>query len=118
MPKTTSGLTASRIKEKIKQNHKFILLATEAAINSKWCNWELGLGDAAKYMEHIAIMPIKNDHSNFTGSEYLQIYPYIENLDNSGYIKNSYKSSGAYVVFPSINGNDKIVSLADWLKSR
>lgn len=118
MPKTTSGLTASRIKEKIKQNHKFILLATEAAINSKWCNWELGLGDAVKYIEHIAIMPIKSDYSDFSGSEYLQIYPYIENLENSGYIKNLYKSSGAYVVFPAINGNDKIVSLADWLKSR
>ena len=50
MPKTTSGQTAVRIKQKIKSNDKFILLATEEAIDSKWCNWELGLGDAAKYI--------------------------------------------------------------------
>src|SRR5690606_4629540 len=37
MPKTTSRETAVRLKQKIKDNHKFILLATEGAINSKWC---------------------------------------------------------------------------------
>ena len=77
MPKTTSGETAKRIKEKIKENHKFILLATEAAISSKWCNWELGLGDAAKYIDHIALLPVKKDYTDFSGSEYLGIYPYI-----------------------------------------
>ncbi|MFV0166722.1 MULTISPECIES: toll/interleukin-1 receptor domain-containing protein [Empedobacter] len=114
MPKTTSGITASRIKEKIKENDKFILLATEAAINSKWCNWELGLGDAAKYINNIAILPIKKDNSDFTGSEYLQIYPYITNLDVNGYINNSFKLAGAYVVYP----DGKILLLTEWLRSK
>jgi hypothetical protein len=118
MPKTTSGLTAVRIKEKIKDNHKFILLATEEAIKSKWCNWELGLGDAAKYIDHIAILPIKKEYSDFTGSEYLQIYPYIELLDSTTYLKGSYRNRGAYVVFPSINGNDKVVALDVWLRTK
>jgi len=38
MPKTTDGSTAERIKHKIKEMDKFILLATEDAIASKWCN--------------------------------------------------------------------------------
>lgn len=114
MPKTTSGLTASRIKEKIKQNHKFILLATEAAINSKWCNWELGLGDAAKYIEHIAVMPVENDYSNFSGSEYLQIYPYIYNIDQYQFFKGSYRNSGTYIVYP----NDTMVPISQWLRNR
>ena len=114
MPKTTSGITAARIKEKIKENDKFILLATEGAINSKWCNWELGLGDAAKYINNIAILPVKKDYSDFTGNEYLQIYPYIANLDVSGYIRNSYKLAGTYIVFP----DGKIVELKEWLKSK
>jgi len=118
MPKTTSALTAVRIKEKIKNNHKFILLATEEAIKSKWCNWELGLGDAAKYIDNISILPIKKEYSDFTGSEYLQIYPYIEFLDSSSYLKGSFRSRGAYVVFPSINGNDRVVALDVWLRSR
>jgi hypothetical protein len=58
MPKSTSGETALKIKNKIKSCKKFIFLATESAIASKWCNWELGYGDAHKYRENIAIMPI------------------------------------------------------------
>ena len=53
MPKNTNGATASIIKRKIRENRKFILLATEEAIASKWCNWELGYGDSQKSKEHI-----------------------------------------------------------------
>lgn len=77
MPKHTSGLTASKIKQKIKSNKKFVLLATEKAIASKWCNWELGFGDAHKYIENIALLVVKDDYGTWTGSEYLQIYPVI-----------------------------------------
>lgn len=118
MPKTTSGQTAVRIKEKIKENHKFILLATEGAINSKWCNWELGLGDAAKYIENIALLPIKKDYNDFSGSEYLEIYPYIFNIDYYQFFKGDYRSQGTYVVYPSVNGNDRVIPIAQWLRNR
>lgn len=75
MPRTTSGTTANRIKQKIKENKKFVFLATEGAISSKWCNWELGHGDAQKYFEHIAVLPVKNNYTDYSGAEYLQIYP-------------------------------------------
>lgn len=104
MPRTTSGTTANRIKQKIKENNKFIFLATEGAINSKWCNWELGHGDAEKYINHIAVFPIKNNYSDFSGSEYLQIYPYIYESDST---PNSY-----YVKFP----NGDIKGLVNWLR--
>lgn len=116
MPKTTCGHTAVRIKGKIKENDKFIFLATEGAINSKWCNWELGLGDAEKYIENIAVLPIEKDYSNFAGNEYLEIYPYIFNIDSFQFFKGEYRSQGAYVIYPSVNGNNKIISLNDWLK--
>ena len=106
MPKVTCGLTAKRIKKKIKENDKFILLATEGAINCKWCNWELGLGDAEKYIENIAVLPIEKDYSNFTGNEYLEIYPYIFNIDSFQFFKGEYRSQGAYVIYPSVNGNN------------
>lgn len=118
MPKTTSGETAVRIKQKIRENHKFILLATEAAISSKWCNWELGLGDSAKYIEHIALMPIIKDNSDFSGSEYLSIYPYIFNIDSYQFFKGNYRSQGTYVVYPSVNGNDSVVPIGEWLRNR
>ncbi len=78
IPANTNEYTATRIKEKIRENEKFILLATEQAIRSRWCNWELGYGDAFKYGENIAIMPITEKEDNiFSGSEYLKIYPII-----------------------------------------
>lgn len=77
MPDETSGETAVRIKNKIEENKKFILLATNAAISSKWCNWELGYGDSKKYPNNIAIMPITENNGGWVGNEYLNIYPVI-----------------------------------------
>ncbi len=77
LPEHTSGETAEAIKSKIRSNKKFILLATEDAIASKWCNWELGYGDANKFDENIAIFPIAENDGKWTGAEYLQIYPSI-----------------------------------------
>ena len=83
MPAYTCGKTADNIKKKIKQYDKFILVATDGAIASKWCNWELGYGDAQKYdNEKIALFPLKqDDHTNWKGSEYLELYPVIEYIN-------------------------------------
>lgn len=109
MPKFTSGETAKKIKEKIRENDKFILLATEEAINSKWCNWELGLGDAAKYRNNIALLAVQKDNSDYTGSEYLNIYPYIT-YENGN---NTYNTKGYYVRY---SDNYTITPLKTWLQ--
>ena len=86
MPKLTSATTATNLKNRIKKCDKFILLATNGAIESKWCNWELGYGDAQKYRDHIAILPMKprGEHdSAYKGSEYLSLYPYICSSDGT-----------------------------------
>jgi hypothetical protein len=107
MPTTTNGTTATRIKEKIKECDKFILLATEKAIISKWCNWELGFGDANKYARNIAVMPVtEKEDSAFSGNEYLAIYPIITS-------ENYYTVGNFYVEFQ----NTKI-KLEDWLKQK
>lgn len=98
---------------------KFILVATPNAINSKWCNWELGLGDAAKYKEHIALLPINRTYENFRGTEYLEIYPYIEYEDGTNkYINGNYITRGYYVEYKLDNGNTSLTPLKDWLKSK
>ncbi len=118
MPKETSGITASRIKQKIRDNQKFIFLATEGAIASKWCNWELGYGDSQKYMKNIALFPIKNDNQSYSGSEYMQIYPSIEYVfDNDLQYNESknYVPKGYYVLDLAINGTRNSITLVDWL---
>jgi hypothetical protein len=78
MPPNTNSFTAKRLKRRIDESDRFMLLATEGAISSKWCNWELGIGDGNKPKEKIAIFPISDPSRKFSGSEYLRIYPYVE----------------------------------------
>jgi hypothetical protein len=121
MPEQTSGETALRIKDVIKYCKKFILIATEKAIDSYWCNWELGFGDTHKYIDHIAIIPIKEKGEydfQFKGNEYLQIYPSIDFEDGT----NRYKTSrelipkGYYVSKPiNKEGVRYITPLKKWI---
>jgi len=116
MPKETSGDTAKRIKEVIKFSKKFILLATEKAIESFWCNWELGFGDTHKFKNHIAILPIKEKGESdfqYKGNEYLQIYPRINYRNSFTNYKGHFFKSGYYVE----NADDNyITELSEWLK--
>lgn len=105
LPPFTNAETAKRIKDQIKTNKKFILLATNNAILSRWCNWELGFGDAHKYIDNIALFPLADTSSNWVGNEYLKIYPRIE--------ESNYTLEYMKVIFP----DGKEISLADWLKS-
>lgn len=113
MPAYTNAETAVRLKERIKASDKFILIATQDAINSKWCNWELGLGDAAKYINDIALLPINKSYQSFSGAEYLRIYPRIEYQDgNTKYSSGYYIPRGYYVIYPDAT----IIKLSEWLK--
>jgi hypothetical protein len=80
MPESTNGETAQRIKNQIiSNNDKFILLATNNAVVSKWCNWEVGIADPFKLPnKKIALLPLADNNGTWIGNEYLQIYPRIE----------------------------------------
>lgn len=76
----TSRETAKGIKERINKCNKFILVATNGAIDSRRCNWELGFADAQKFNKHIALFPMKPKREfdwEYKGNEYMMIYPYI-----------------------------------------
>lgn len=122
MPKKTSGETAKRIKEVIKKSDRFILLATDDAVESKWCNWELGYGDADKFdNDRIALFPMKERgvlDFQYKGNEYMQIYPFITYYDGSEkYTNGSYVERGYYVCHFNKDGIRVITKLNDWLKS-
>ena len=113
MPKNTSGITATRIKKKIRDCDKFILLATDAAIESKWCNWELGYGDAKNNaFGNMALFPMRETSSSsfYKGNEYLEIYPYI--VSRSEYVSSRYnlKVDRYYVKYQG-----ELTPLKEWL---
>lgn len=121
MPKITSGKTAVKIKDKIRKMDKFILVASDAAIESKWCNWELGFGDAQKYdMGKIALFPICKVDGQWKGKEYMSIYPTIQYYDGKN---QRYKDSiliipeGYYYQFKGADGLYYLKPLLDWLIS-
>lgn len=89
MPANTSPKTARKLKERIQESNKFILLASEGAINSKWCNWELGLGDGYKRLSNIALFPLRDTGKEYSGSEYLEIYPHIEEDGGIFFVKDT-----------------------------
>lgn len=121
MPKITSGDTALNLKERIKKCDKFILLATNGAIESKWCNWELGYGDAQKYKEHIALFPIKPKNSldiSYKGSEYMDIYPHITYYNGTEFYKDGTPIPKGYYVRTKENNGYIITPLAIWFSRR
>ena len=117
MPRVTSDITAKRIKAKIRRCDRFILLATNNAIESKWCNWELGYGDAKKYKKGISILPLISDNAlsaNYKGTEYMRIYPHIAYSPSCG--RNEFRGcDDNYCVYiQTVNGERKF-PLYDWL---
>ena len=121
MPRITSAETAFNIRERIKQCDKFILLATNGAIESKWCNWELGYGDAKKYKDHIALLPLKPQNTAdiaYKGSEYMSIYPYITHCDSPETNEYGRLIQPGYYVCTKENGVRHIKPLSEWLNNR
>ena len=120
LPQQTTGDSAKRIKEIIKFCNKFILIATEKAIVSFWCSWELGVGNVYQYMDHIALLPIKEkstSDSKYKGNEYLQIYPKIEYKEAFTNFNGHYFEEGYYVSQPENNeGKIYIQLLKNWFK--
>lgn len=45
MPPYTNAETAKKLKDRVKQSKKFVLLASENSKESKWVPWELGIAD-------------------------------------------------------------------------
>lgn len=113
MQHITNRQTADDLKKKINDNDKFILIATEKAISSPWCNWELGIADLLKAENgKLAILPIADTSNKWNGNEYLQLYPTIRYYDGTQtYSNGTYIPKGFY--FQSVNGY--LTNLKTWL---
>lgn len=74
MPTKTNRSTATRIKDKIKSNELFMLLATKNALSSRWVPWEVGVADSIKHLDTILVIPVADKSGRFAGNEYLQLY--------------------------------------------
>jgi hypothetical protein len=85
MPDVVSGETAKKLKERIQQQKKFVVLVTENSKDSRWVPWELGYADPTKGMNHIASLPV-TESVDFAQNEYLKIYPKIQFVSNTWWV--------------------------------
>lgn len=115
MPTITSGETATKLKDRIKQCDKFILLASNNAIHSRWCNWELGYGDADKFKNNIALFPFQRRDETYKGNEYMEIYPHIVKIGGGTYFTDKAAAPIYYVCEASAQGKNNLIPLMDWL---
>jgi hypothetical protein len=106
MPAEVSAETAVKIRAKIKENRKFVMLSSENSLSSRWVPWELGFCDGEKNGNHLAVFPISNDNGVYTGNEYVRLYPQIQYINGEWWV---YLSNS---VTPTI-----CVKLKDWLTS-
>ena len=115
MPIETCAATADRIKQVIEFCPKFILLATEDALSSRWCNWEVGIADKWKLPTcDMAIFPLLDrgvKQEDYDGNEYLQLYPFIDLVKSDDGM-----GSNFIVRFPEQSGR-KSVWLRDWFNN-
>lgn len=77
MPSTPNPETARKIRDKIVQLDYFIFLATENAMASRWCPWELGYADGKKSNDRILVVPTV-EHGREHGNEYVGLYKRLD----------------------------------------
>lgn len=118
MPSITNKKTAQRIKDKIIASDKFIFLATNNAIQSMWCNWEVGFGDSAKFDENnLAILPMLDEKDvlkGYRGNEYLRLYPTIIFQDIPIRYPNGHILHRGYYIKRIEKGRSFYTKLQDW----
>lgn len=66
--------TAQLIKNRLKACKALAYIATVNTPSSKWCPWELGLGDGM--LGKVCILPVMK--GSYNGQEYLGLYPYLD----------------------------------------
>lgn len=105
LPAEVSAETARRLREKLREVGRFVLLATENALRSRWVPWELGCADGVKRADDVAVLPVQEDRRTWPGNEYVGLYPSIR-PDNAGVLR-VYRQGDAIGI-----------GLAEWLRRR
>jgi hypothetical protein len=72
--------TADLLRNRMRHSESLIFATSSTSSQSKWMPWELGYFDGFK-PDFVAILPlVQSVASDFSGQEYLGLYPYIEDV--------------------------------------
>ena len=80
--------TALLLKKRMESCKSLFYATTTNYQQSKWMPWELGYFDGIK--SKVAILPILDErNSTFTGTEYLELYPYVDKEPSKEFSNNT-----------------------------
>lgn len=99
--------TASIIKNRVKSCKALAYVSTANTPTSKWCPWELGLGDGM--LGKVCILPVMKD--KFKGQEYLGLYPYLDYESPKGKTEKDFWVNDQKV-------SNKYTQLRQWLSGK
>lgn len=110
LPQKTSAETGVKLKKRIEQCPKFIVLVTAKSKNSRWIPWELGIADEKKKLDNIALLPDVGNQTNadWPEQEYLGLYPRI--------VLSTFKDQSAPVWMVLDHHSNTGIELSKWLK--
>jgi hypothetical protein len=79
--------TASILRGRMRSCRALFYALSANAASSKWMPWELGYFDGLN--GRVAIVPVtESAKNNFLGQEYLGLYPFVDEANNSGKVLN------------------------------
>ena len=110
LPQKTSAETGVKLKERIAQCPKFIVLVTANSKDSLWIPWELGVADEKKKLPNVALLPDVGNQANaeWSEQEYLGLYPRI--------VFTNFKDQTEPVWMVLDHHNNTGTELSEWLK--
>lgn len=102
LPSKTSSETGEKLKSRIYECRKFIVLVSENSNKSNWIPWELGIADERKTIRNVALLPKvqSTQKPEWPEREYLGLYPRIIHGKLQGYtspvwmVLNHHKNTG------------------------
>lgn len=109
LPQKTSAATGIKLKRRIAECPKFIVLVSANSKSSRWIPWELGIADEKKTLENVAILPDVGSLANtdWPEQEYLGLYPRI--------VLETFKGQSTPVWMVLDHHNNKGTELRQWL---
>ncbi|MBQ0711259.1 MULTISPECIES: TIR domain-containing protein [unclassified Ochrobactrum] len=111
-PNDVSKDTAETLRSRLRQSKSLLYLHSENSGLSMWMPWELGFFDG--YRSKVAIFPItKTSRSTYVGQEYLGVYPYVGQANNTNGVKRLWiwEEKNKYAVYPSWVKGEKDITL-------
>ena len=110
LPQKPSVETGVKLKKRIYQCPKFIVLVTANSKTSRWIPWELGIADEKKGLPNVALLPDVGNQANaeWPEQEYLGLYPRI--------VLNTFKGQSIPVWMVFNHHNNSGIELGEWLK--